>query len=49
MNAEVRRHFDQAAECAENARVPLKDNCLAAAVNRIYYAMSPGGNQSLVR
>ena len=39
MNAEVQRHFEQAAECAEDARVLLENDRLAAAVNRIYYAM----------
>ncbi len=39
MNAEVQRHFEQAAECVEDARVLLDNNRLAAAVTRVYYAM----------
>ncbi len=39
MNEEIQRHFEQAAECAEDVRVLLENDRLAAAVNRIYYAM----------
>lgn len=39
MNEEVLRHFEQAAECIEDARILLDNNRLAAAVTRVYYAM----------
>ena len=39
MSEEVLRHFEQAAECLEDARVLLDNNRLAAAVTRVYYAM----------
>jgi len=33
---EVQRHFEQAAECIEDARVLLDNHRLAATVTRIY-------------
>ncbi len=48
MNAEVQRHFEQAAECVEDARVLLDNNRLAAAVTRVYYAMFHAATAALL-
>ncbi len=48
MNAEVQRHFEQAAECVEDARVLLENDRLAAAVTRIYYAMFHAATAALL-
>ncbi len=48
MNEEVQRHFEQAAECVEDARVLLENDRLAAAVTRIYYAMFHGATAALL-
>jgi uncharacterized protein (UPF0332 family) len=48
MNEEVQRHFEQAAECAEDARVLLENGRLAAAVTRIYYAMFHAATAALL-
>jgi len=48
MNGEVQRHFEQAAECVEDARVLLENDRLAAAVTRIYYAMFHAATAALL-
>jgi hypothetical protein len=48
MNGEVQRHFEQAAECVEDARVLLENDRLAAAVARIYYAMFHAATAALL-
>jgi len=48
MSEEVQRHFQQAAECVEDARVLLDNNRLAAAVTRIYYAMFHAATAALL-
>ena len=48
MNEEVHRHFEQAAECVEDARVLLDNNRLVAAVTRIYYAMFHAATAALL-
>jgi uncharacterized protein len=48
MSQEVQRHFEQAAECVEDARVLLENDRLAAAVTRIYYAMFHAATAALL-
>jgi uncharacterized protein (UPF0332 family) len=48
MNEEVQRHFEQAAECVEDARILLENDRLAAAVTRIYYAMFHAATAALL-
>jgi len=48
MNPEVQRHFEQAAECVEDARVLLENDRLVAAVTRIYYAMFHAATAALL-
>ncbi|HSV99942.1 MAG TPA: HEPN domain-containing protein [Sedimentisphaerales bacterium] len=48
MSEEVQRHFEQAAECIEDARVLLDNNRLAAAVTRVYYAMFHAATAALL-
>jgi len=45
---EIQRHFQQAAECIEDARVLLDNNRLAAAVTRVYYAMFHAATAALL-
>ena len=45
---EVRRHFERAAECVEDARILLDNGRLAAAVTRIYYAMFHAATAALL-
>ena len=48
MNEEIQRHFEQAAECVEDARVLLENDRLPAAVARIYYAMFHAATAALL-
>jgi uncharacterized protein (UPF0332 family) len=48
VNEEVQRHFEQAAECIEDARVLLDNDRLAAAVTRVYYAMFHAATAALL-
>lgn len=48
MSEEVERHFEQAAECVEDAHVLLDNNRLAAAVTRVYYAMFHAATAALL-
>lgn len=48
MSEEAQRHFEQAAECIEDARVLLDNNRLAAAVTRVYYAMFHAATAALL-
>ncbi len=48
MNPEVQRHFEQAAECVEDARILLENDRLVAAVTRLYYAMFHAATAALL-
>ncbi len=48
MTEEVQRHFEQAAECLEDARVLLDNDRLAAAITRVYYAMFHAATAALL-
>jgi uncharacterized protein (UPF0332 family) len=48
VSEEIQRHFEQAAECLEDARVLLDNNRLTAAVTRVYYAMFHAGTGALL-
>ena len=48
MSEELQRHFQQSAECVEDARVLLDNNRLSASVTRVYYAMFHAATAALL-